>query len=422
MASSSDSPPVVEKAKAWLKDTVGFKSGQIKILEEPLMSGIKSLKEVVDEEETTASGYKRLPQSERIQRAIEAACELAEDKLGEDKVGGCVGFLREHKEIVGTVWKVLNVVVKVYFLCYSWLLKAIAMLPQNILRMIFGATLSFFGGTYVATLAAAEAFRTVGGETLYKECMYVWTQVQAVGEASRKDDDVDENKNNIADVDELSPHELLKRKTEVALMTIKEPERLQVSMGALWAAYLAALATLKMKFAFTVSLALGMADAIKMPATKALAPLLGPVFGPKFKHWATPCITTAINVVALLVAWYLQMIIAAFYSGLRGARIFSVAFVTCLHEYILPKLPKSYPDWALFGIKRDKFDPDDTLVDELVAAILFGAGFWFQISRGFEVPFPLNIALLPVTIVEWFLRWQITFFTPDDAAASAVSG
>ena len=29
--------------------------------------------------------------------------------------------------------------------------------------MVFGLTLCFFGGTYAATLAAVEAFRTVGG-------------------------------------------------------------------------------------------------------------------------------------------------------------------------------------------------------------------------------------------------------------------
>ena len=56
-----------------------MKSGQIKSLEEPFLS----LQKAVSEEETTKSGYKRLPQSERVQRAIEAACTQAEDKFGE---------------------------------------------------------------------------------------------------------------------------------------------------------------------------------------------------------------------------------------------------------------------------------------------------------------------------------------------------
>ena len=86
-------------------------------------------------------------------------------------------------ETLATVWRVLTVVAKVYLWLYTRLVMVIAALPQNILMMLFGLTLSFFGGTYVATLAAAEAFRTVGGETLFKEVKYVWAQVQAVQEA-----------------------------------------------------------------------------------------------------------------------------------------------------------------------------------------------------------------------------------------------
>jgi hypothetical protein len=413
MADSSGS------VKAWLKDTVGMKSGQIKSLEEPFLS----LKEAVEESETTKSGLRRLSQSERMSRMIEASCDLAEDKnlLGE-KTTGCVSFLREHKEILATVWRVLTVVAKVYLWLYTRLVMVIAALPQNILMMLFGLTLSFFGGTYVATLAAAEAFRTVGGETLFKEVKYVWAQVQAVQEASAADDDKDENKTGVADVDEIPPHELLQRKAAVALVTIKEPERLQVSIGALWAAYLAALATLKMQFAFVVSLALGMADAVKVPLTRVAAPALAPFFGAKFKHWATPTISTLINLLAMLVAWYLQMVLAAFYSALRGSRMFANAFLTVLHQTILPKLPESFPEWALCGIQKDKFDPNDTYVDEVVAALVGAGGLWFQITRGFTLPFPFDILLLPVSILEGFLRWQITFFTPDDNAMSALSG
>lgn len=61
-------------------------------------------------------------------------------------------------------------------------------------------------------------------------------------------------------------------------------------------------------------------------------------------------------------------------------------------------------------------------VDEVVAALVGAGGLWFQITRGFTLPFPFDILLLPVSILEGFLRWQITFFTPDDNAMSALSG
>ena len=183
------SPNVLDKGRAWLKDTVGMKSGQIKSLEEPFLS----LKKAVSEEEaTTKSGYKRLPQSERVQRAIEAACTQAEDKFGE-KTPAWVLWIREHKAIVGGVWRCVLVVGRVYVWFYTRVAMVVRALPQQAMLMLFGITLAFFGGTYVATLAAVEAFRQIGGATLYKELLYVHGQLQLVSEASREDDDEDKD-------------------------------------------------------------------------------------------------------------------------------------------------------------------------------------------------------------------------------------
>ena len=167
-ADGSTSPNVLEKGRAWLKDTVGMKSGQIKSLEEPFLS----LKKVVSEDDATKSGYKRLPQSERVQRAIEAACEHAEEKFGE-KTPAWVLWIREHRAIVGGVWRCVFLVGKVYLWLYARLATAVRALPQQAMLMLFGITLAFFGGSYVATLAAVEAFRQIGGATLYKELLYV---------------------------------------------------------------------------------------------------------------------------------------------------------------------------------------------------------------------------------------------------------
>ena len=34
---------------------------------------------------------------------------------------------------------------------------------------------------------------------------------------------------------------------------------------------------------------------------------------------------------------------------------------------------------------------------------------YFQITAGFTIFFPLNVVLFPLTLVEWILRYQITF-------------
>ena len=39
-----------------------------------------------------------------------------------------------------------------------------------------------------------------------------------------------------------------------------------------------------------------------------------------------------------------------------------------LSESLLPRLPSSFPEWLLMGIRKDGFDPDDTYVDEVASA------------------------------------------------------
>ena len=66
------------------------------------------------------------------------------------------------------------------------------------------------------------------------------------------------------------------------------------------------------------------------------------------------------------------------------------------------------------------FDPDESYLDEIVAYTLAAVGFSFQIFNGFSLPFPLNLIFLPLTLIEWFLRLQITM--QSDGALPYTSG
>ena len=57
---------------------------------------------------------------------------------------------------------------------------------------------------------------------------------------------------------------------------------------------------------------------------------------------------------------------------------------------------------------QQPFDPDESYLDEAIGYGLAAFGFLFQIFNGFALPFPLNIVFLPLTIIEWFLRFQIS--------------
>ena len=129
--------------------------------------------------------------------------------------------------------------------------------------MCFGAALCFFGGTFVASIAAIEAFRLMGWQTVYGELRIVLAECSKVQRASLKDDELDEDADGVADVDQLPPHALATRKIVVAMRTVADPDRLQTAVGALWASYLAVLATLKMEFAQTTAIAMGLVEIVQ---------------------------------------------------------------------------------------------------------------------------------------------------------------
>ena len=56
------------------------------------------------------------------------------------------------------------------------------------------------------------------------------------------------------------------------------------------------------------------------------------------------------------------------------------------------------------------------------AATLFALGFGTQLLYGFGLSFPFNLLLLPLTAVEWILRWQITLQGAPSVEGGAAMG
>lgn len=295
-------------------------------------------------------------------------------------------------------------VVPYYKMAFKEGYKIYVQLPHNVLLMVFGAALCFFGGTYVASIAAIEAFRQLGWEKVKSELEILSQQAAHVIAASEEDDKKDEDGDGVADVEQIDVDKFVQRKVLVAMEAIQEPERLQTACGALFASYLAVLATLRLEFARTTAFALGIVEMIKFPLIRYLAPLLAAALGENIKHWTQTIIETGVTFIAVFLAWWLQMIISAFYSGIRGGRMFADGLCAVLVERDLMKmvpLVKSFnPDGS--------FNPDESIVDEVIGYSIAAVGFLFQLFNGFALKFPLNLVFLPLTIVEWVLRWQIS--------------
>ena len=314
------------------------------------------------------SGPKRLTGAERMQQYLEASA------LSADTVNPEAGkYLRLATPVLTATVSALMYIAPFYMWLYSKAYQLYCVAPTNVLQLVFGAALCFYGGTFVASIAAIEAFRQMGWQRCLEDVHVLMAEASLVTDANAKDDQKDDDGDGIADVDQISPAALAQRKSKLVMMTIKDPRKVQAAVGSLWAAYLAVLATLRLQFAQTTAIALGIVEVLQFPLMRVLAPVVATAMGPDLKHWVETVVDTGIKVVAVIVAWYVQMIISAFYSAVRGGRLFADGLVSIVHdrgwERQLEKLP----------FVKKPFHPDTSYLDEAVGYSLATVGFVMQV-------------------------------------------
>jgi hypothetical protein len=252
-----------------------------------------------------------------------------------------------------------------------------------------GLVMCFFGGSFLAVIAAWEAFMMCGYEST-KTCVQMLIQdFQKVADANKKDDIKDEDNDGVADVMQISNKALLQRKMLLFLRTI-DPQRISIAIAGINAGFLAVIATLKVDFAKTITLGNSIGSVMENPAREYVLPTVEKLLPPEYRRWAWPMISYSIRSVAISIAWFVQRIISAFHSAIRGGLMFSrniMAYLTEMNIY--------------------KINHEESMLDELVGYALAALGLWFQLAVGFAVPFPLNIVLFPFTLLEYFLIWVI---------------
>jgi len=354
----------------------------------------------------------RASQGTRVDQYIDAAASFSDGKVPK-----LAAALRAFKPIINMAIHILIFLLPIWKAIYMAVFKFLSMLPHNILMMVFGIALCFFGGVYTASISAIEAFRSMGGERALDDCKYIWKEIQHVMADSAIDDAKDDDGDGVADVDQMDGKQLLARKVNMSMKCITEPEKLQAAVGSLWAAWMAVLATLRLEFARTTALALGICEMVKFPIVRYLAAPISWLLGPDRKHWTLTIIDVTLKVICITIAWYIQSIISAFYSGIRGAKMFaSGAFDVMRQHGIL----KKFPDFLVPD--KDPFNPDTTYVDEIISYPLAAAGFYWQLTSGFSsaamFPFPANVAapfvFFPLDVVEWMLKICISWQSSSD--------
>eukprot|EP00439_Symbiodinium_sp_Y106_P081349 s740_g20.t1 len=285
--------------------------------------------------------------------------------------------------------KPLIIILMIYVFIAQQLYKVYKILPIHLLEMIFGVGLCFFGGVYFASIAAFEAFRNFGGQLLIDELSLCWEQALLVKAANEEDDKKDLNKDGIADVQQMSYNELINHKAKMAMMAVEKPDRLMKATQYLFTAWVSVIATLKSQFAKTVAIALGIADQLELPMVQVFGPMLAMLLGKDGSQIRAGAV------------------ISAFYSGLRGGRLFGEAFMYGVMPYVSPWLPECC------NIPKD-FNPEDSYIDEIVGFPLAAAGFYYQLTNGFALEFPYSMIMFPCTMVEWVIRRTISAVAHPD--------
>ena len=174
---------------------------------------------------------------------------------------------------------------------------------------------------------------------------------------------------------------------------IKDPNKLALAVGGLYSSWLAVQGTLRLEFARTVTLGVSMAEMATPAALRLGVPVLAHLVPAEYHHWIPMMIRTATRALAVSIAWRLQVAVSAVHLAMRGGLLFT----TSLLRYIRSRR-------YLSRAAADQADGVAQVTGYVVAAL----GFYCQFSWGFGLPFPLNVFMMPVNVIEWFVRYSVT--------------
>eukprot|EP00035_Acanthoeca_spectabilis_P040297 m.68753 g.68753 ORF g.68753 m.68753 type:complete len:162 (-) comp9934_c0_seq4:2470-2955(-) len=157
--------------------------------------------------------------------------------------------------------------------------------------------------------------------------------------------------------------------------------------------------TLKFRYAKTVALGASLGQMLRDPAMDIAVPVLVQLLPKEHYKWINVIVGYSIKSIGITVAWLIQSVQSAFQSAVKGGLLFSTAILS----YLKTK-----------GHIPQDMDLEKMRAKEIVAGLVTFIGFYWQLSNGLSLPFPMNILLLPLRILEWFLRWQVsTFSVPE---------
>jgi hypothetical protein len=170
--------------------------------------------------------------------------------------------------------------------------QAFLKLPQNAINFVIGFVFCFFGGLYPVLFAAMEAAEYGGRKTVMDAMNDLANEAIVIIEESKKDDDVDADKDGKSDVAALSGKDFMIRKTQL-VMTKMNPQKIDKAINNLYRVWLSVAAVLTIEFARAISMALAISDFMKKPVDRFIAPTLQLAVPDQYDQW-----------VPVILGWY----------------------------------------------------------------------------------------------------------------------
>merc|ERR1712070_470222 len=144
----------------------------------------------------------------------------------------------------------------------------------------------------------------------------------------------------------------MQRKVHLALVSV-DPNQLNGAMEGLYTGWIAVVAVLKVQFAKTIALGAAIGAFIFKPASRVASPILVHIVPADYHKWIPSIIKWFCKSVAISIAWYIQRVISALHSAIRGGLLFSRGILNFANKrgYISFNDEESYLDeivgWGL---------------------------------------------------------------------------
>jgi len=292
-------------------------------------------------------------------------------------IGNISDAIQPHLVKLGTVFNQAQATLKQYHL-------------DQFLPALLGLVLAFFGGQFVLTIATVEAFRLGGWEKTRAFLVVLQANYQEALKANREDDGRDDDHDGIPDVKQISKQQLASRKM-LLFLKVCDPVKVSEAVNGVTAACCAVLATLRIQFARIVTLGVSIGNYLDKSVERHCRGPLEQHIPAEHHKWIGPGIGYACKTIGISLAWVAGRFLAALQSGLRGGQLFTRALLVYLKRT---------------GYMTTEVDEKDPLFIGIALAVAV-AGIWWQLKNFFQIPFPFNLLLFPLSIIEWVLSYVV---------------